>query len=39
VQINLRGGNIRMAEQILHITDAGSAGEKVRGKAVPQGVR
>ena len=39
VRVDLRGGDARMAEHLLHLPQVGAAGQQVRGKAVPQRVR
>ena len=39
VRVDLRRGNAGVAEQFLHLSQVGSAGQQMRGKAVPQGVR
>jgi len=39
VRVDLRGGQVGVAEQLLHDAKVRSACEKMRGKAVPQRVR
>ncbi len=38
MRVNLRRGDVHMAEQILHGSDIGAAFEEVRGEAVAEGV-
>ena len=39
VQVDLRGVEIRMAEQVLHGVQTGAGLDQMRGEAVPQRVR
>ena len=37
--VNLRGGDAGVAQHFLNLPQIGAAGEHVRGKTMPQGVR
>ena len=39
MRVNLRGGNVGMAEQLLHGAQVGAVLQQVTGKSVPQHVR